>query len=375
MIYVTQVQVFFTMDYILNSTQEATGGNNINANTTANNSSDLQYANEIQFICYCIVIPILACAGLIGNTFAFITLCKHDTIPGSISVLLNGLIISDVVIIFLALITMTLLSLSLNNSNFSYFIDVIYPNIFPVSNFLVMVSQQCNVWLTVALASERYIAICHPFHTVYFRKKKNSVAALLLITSLSVLFNTPRLFAFAIKSYQVKGKDNTFYDIAESDFGTSNFYQSSYSVWMYAVFIYIIPIFLLVSFSIPTVRQLFHMSKKLKSIKQQLYKEFNMTAFILAVVGCFLLCQTPGIFAQLQGVFSDSSTIILFSISNTIFVFNSSINFFIYTMSSRFTFVIKRFCRQKGSFASESLKMSKYITTNDENSMSKQCHV
>ena len=60
---------------------------------------------------------------------------------------------------------------------------------------MVMTLQQINVWITVSVSVERYIAICHPFRASRLISKKKTIAAMLGITLFSLIYNLPHVFA------------------------------------------------------------------------------------------------------------------------------------------------------------------------------------
>ena len=70
-----------------------------------------------------------------------------------------------------------------------------YPVIYAPGEFVVMTLQQMNVWITVSLSAERYIAICHPYRAPKVITRRNGLALMACITALSLLYNLPRLAA------------------------------------------------------------------------------------------------------------------------------------------------------------------------------------
>lgn len=303
---------------------------------------EVEEALAIQFVFYSIVIPIISCIGITGNILTLIMLCKKALHP-TVTIVMISLVATDIFIIILSLITMTLFSFSVKYSDLGYFYDFIYPNIFSTCNFLIMTSQQSNVWITVVIAVERYIAMCHPFISTHVRSTKNVKILIIIVFLISIIFNIPRLFSIHSKYHKIEESNKTYYTIENTEFGESNFFCYVYGIWMYAFVIYIIPILSLLVLSVPTIRQLLTMRSRIRHLSAQQTGEVNLTVCIVLVAMFFVFCQTPGIFAQIREIFSQAFTIKLLSISNTLFVFNSSVNFFIYTAAgSRFRYILKK---------------------------------
>lgn len=315
---------------------------------------DLVGAYKFQFIMYSIIIPLISLFGLVGNVLTLVTLCKKSIHP-TVSTLMFGLVITDLFIILLSILTMTMLSFSLHYPHLSFFLDVIYPYIFSICNFLIMASQQGNVWITVMIAVERYIALCHPFFATRLRTMRNVRIAISLILLLSLAYNLPRYFATHAKFVGVNAFNQTHYAIEMTEFGRSKFYTTIYMIWMYAVIVYIIPILLLSFLSISTVTQLLRMIRKkdYRHRNSTSTTESDLTICMVSVVVLFILCQTPGILVQIRNLFDAAVSIKLLSVSNMLFILNSSVNFFIYTAAGtkfRRTFVkilVTTFCGYK----------------------------
>ena len=77
----------------------------------------------------------------------------------------------------------------------NYLSNVLFPVIYTPGYYVVMVLQQINVWITVSVSVERYIAICHPFRAGRLISKKKTIAAMLGITLFSLIYNLPHFFA------------------------------------------------------------------------------------------------------------------------------------------------------------------------------------
>ncbi|GFO10382.1 FMRFamide receptor [Plakobranchus ocellatus] len=89
--------------------------------------------------------------------------------------------------------------------------------------YIVMTLQQINVWITVSVSVERYIAICHPFRAARLITRRNTVTVMIGLAVFSLLYNLPRVFA----STTVLCGAGTFEDGAKSH--TENITNTSIS--------------------------------------------------------------------------------------------------------------------------------------------------
>jgi hypothetical protein len=295
----------------------------------------------LQFVCWGIIIPIISVFGIVGNVLTMIVLWRREMISTSIY-FLRALVVTDMIIIIVAVVVLTPFSLAIYTNGMHYFQDVVYPNIYTAFNFLVMTVQQCNVWFTVSMALERYISICHPFQAPRFYTKRRAIITLVLITVVSVFYNIPRVCAATARecpaeegnAVTVPSADKLCYMLVSTDFGNSVFYKTVYATWMYSILIYIIPLTVLFVFNLLIIMELMRMQRRRIGMNIQEDNETSLTLILVVIVVVFIFCQTPGLIAQF-----DFFTVPVFmkwlAVSNTLFVLNSAVNFLVYTAVGR----------------------------------------
>lgn len=289
-------------------------------------------ARQLMFIFWGIIMPIISVIGFFGNILTIIVLFRRE-MKSTTVYFLRTLVVTDTGIIVGAIMGLSVISITQLNPKMWLFTDVIYPHIFTPTNYIVMTLQMLNVWTTVAVSVERYIAICHPFESVKICNKKNAYVMIGVITIISILYNIPRCFATWFTSCgQTNG--HACYTIITTAYGQSYIFAEIYSVWLYMILIYIIPLILLGVLNTLLILELMSMRRRRSVTNIQENSEANMSIVLILIVIVFICCQTPGLVAQFQ--FLGPSVLLQWTcVSNTLFVLNSSVNFLIYTAVGR----------------------------------------
>lgn len=300
----------------------------------AGNNTALQNAFYMQYVVNGIVLPILSVFGVIGNILTMVVLWRREMHSTTI-LFLRALVLTDTGIIVVVALTVTPFTLSFFHPELWYFKDVIYPNVFTPVTYIVMVIQQCNVWITVSVSVERYISICHPFKAAKICTKRRTWIILFAICGISTIYNIPRIFANRSKSPCSSQDVRECYMLVDTTFGKTTFYTKVYMVWMYAVLIYIIPLTLLAVLNCLIIMELMRMRARRIGTNIQDDNEANLSLVLVLIVIVFICCQTPGLFSQFDFLFDPIVFIEWIAFGNTLFVTNSSVNFLIYTAVGR----------------------------------------
>lgn len=282
---------------------------------------------ELMFVFWGILIPIIALVGIIGNTLTILVLWRREMKSTTIY-FLRTLVVTDMGIICGGVMGLSIIAVTQRDPDMWRFNDVVYPHIYTPINYLVMTLQMINVWVTVAVTVERYIAICHPFRSVRLLKKRNAFIMIGSICVTSVLYNIPRCLAYTVHSEPCP--HGTCYSVISSDFGKTIFFTDWFSIWLYLCIIYIIPFVILSVLNSLLIIELMRMRRRRLVTNERENSETNMSVVLVLIVVVFIICQTPGLVSQFQ--FFDPMVLLKFTcISNTLFILNSSVNFLIYT--------------------------------------------
>nr|KAG5703179.1 hypothetical protein BaRGS_027344 [Batillaria attramentaria] len=304
----------------------------------------------LQFVCWAILLPIVALIGLIGNLLTIVVLWRREMQSTTI-LYLRALVITDTGILLSAVIVLTPYSCAnyLSNDNLKYFSEIVYPVLHTPMNYIVMTLQSCNVWVTVSVSVERYIAICHPFRAVRLCTRKKTMIVLAAITAVSVLYNVPRLFAsYARKCSEDESEDvdQDCHYLADTEMGRTYVYKTVYMSIMYTILIFVIPLSSLFILNVFIIQELMRMQKRRTGTNIHDENEANLSLVLVLIVVVFIFCQSPGLVSQFD-IFDFSTFMKWLAVSNLLFVVNSAVNFLIYTaFGSKFRKVLLRVFRR-----------------------------
>ncbi|KAH3814701.1 hypothetical protein DPMN_143209 [Dreissena polymorpha] len=149
---------------------------------------------QLMFIFWGIILPVIGSFGLIGNILNIIVLFRTE-IKSTTVYFLRTLVLTDVGIIvgcILGLSSISVTQLHPDNPAMNYYTHVIYPHMYTPINFIGMTLQFTNVWMTVAVTIERYIAICHPFSAIHVCNQRNTFILIGSISVIAIAYNIPR---------------------------------------------------------------------------------------------------------------------------------------------------------------------------------------
>nr|AKQ63080.1 MIP receptor 1 [Platynereis dumerilii] len=223
-----------------------------------------------------------------------------------------------------------------------------------------------SIWLTMALAFQRYVYVCHSLKAKQWCTIPNVLKSVLVIYIISVLCEVHRFFEHTYIKTTAKSMVDPARNIVScvmnnSEWVTShiNLYYNSY-YWFRVVFIHFIPCTSLVVFNLLLMVAMFNAQQRRKQLLKQnrrsecrKLKESNCTTLMLvAVVFIFLVVELP--LGILFIIFIIQTSLGINIIDNNVqsvaslfiniaILFSYPINFFIYcAMSRQFRETFKR---------------------------------
>jgi hypothetical protein len=332
------------------------------------------------------IAPVLVLLTVVTNTLVIaVLLKKHMRSPTN--VLLAGMAFSDMMT---GVIPLPIFIYFFSMGHYKEFVPfgwclpykMLYENI-------PTIFHTASIWLTVGLAAQRYIYICHSLQARTWCTIPNVLRATVIVYVIAFISQLTRFIDF----YTIPMPAPCFSSPNKTVIGCSyiprtwamnhmDMYQNIY-FWFRIIFIHLVPCISLVVLNgllISAMRkaqirrmQLLKQNKKSESRK---LKESNCTTLMLvAVVGLFLLVEFPlGIIMTLYvtdntfalELFSEHVYSIMTSMSNFFILLSYPLNFFIYCgMSRQFRETFKRLF--KGGPMPVDKECSQYMTLPTEN--------
>ena len=259
-----------------------------NMTATLNDSEAEPYKDfydKAQFITGLICYPIICFYGLMGNIFIIIVFAQKSMFT-STNVYLMALAVSDMIkLINDSLYFLTVLLSHTHppsgNKAFGY--------LYPYAHFIFNMSVCVSSWLTVSVAVERYILVCHPTRaktlTTIPRAKVISVVCYIIMTSVAI----PSALRYKTVENTVirDGVNVTELGVELTELWQHDGFVRSYN-WLQSLLRSIIPLFILCfmnAFIINALRKT-RANKKLASRNK-------ITIMLIVVIIFFLVCITP----------------------------------------------------------------------------------
>jgi len=131
----------------------------------------------------------LAVMGVVGNIVSFFVLCHmRKSKLRAVTTMLQALAVSDTLVLVFGLLARSLRMVI--GRRYTPILNLMYPWLMPI----IYILRLANIWLTVWLTFDRYIAVCHPLHAQRLCTTKKTSIQILGVSLLSVLFSLPRFF-------------------------------------------------------------------------------------------------------------------------------------------------------------------------------------
>jgi hypothetical protein len=257
--------------------------------------------NSVNYYFYTIGLPIVCAFGIFGNVLNLIVLTRKqlqksmDRMEKSAHLGLLALAVVDMLFCTIALPTSFLRRSFMYTSLDSF--ALVYFEMYQLS--LLNVFLFCSNWLTVVMASARYLAICHPLHARGFIGLRGTRIGIAVVFIASVLLNIPQFFHFKLTPTQCAANCICYPKIKSSLFTHYNF-EFAYKV-TWAILGTFIPIVILAFCNCCLIRAL---RQSLKM--QRLYRANNpprdsghrITPTLIAIVVLFILLACPSEFLK-----------------------------------------------------------------------------
>ena len=301
------------------------------------------------------ILPILCVFGIIGIILTVIVLSKKNMCT-STNCYLMALAIAD--LLFLIILATTLVENQFapdSKAIYMYQIYITYVVIF-LDIFLM-----ASVWMTVMLAVERYIAICHPFVATRMCTITKARIIIPIIFFLMLLFRMSHFWEHKVVSFYDPSINTTLYYVQATDLSVNKVYLTISHVVVNAILTSALPFLLLTILNILLIREVrksteyfkrnMMVSQNSTSVVQR--EELQITIMLISVIIVFFICQAPYVtytaVASIANFGATNQTLLFRSVAIILLTIKSSVNFILYCwFSEKFWATLKRsFCLEK----------------------------
>ncbi|GFO01462.1 FMRFamide receptor-like [Plakobranchus ocellatus] len=309
----------------------------------ANNGSEeyKHFYETAQYVCGLIVYPIMCIIGLTGNLLALIVL-NHRDMRTSTNVYLSSLAVSDFIKLLNDLLYFIIVAVAQSDKPLS---ERIMFSMYPVAHYVFNMSVCVTAWLTVSVAVERYISVCHPARAKQLCTIRRARSVCTCVFVFMSFLAVPSALRYELRTIHDSVLNVTCSSVVQTALGRNRAFMIPYS-WVQNSLRGMIPIFILVYLNVRIINEL----RKERVKGKKLNSRNRITLMLIVVVFMFLVCITPdAIMSTFLGkgyVEEEYHVKGIREITDSLLAVNSAVSFFLYISMSvifRNTF-IKIFC-------------------------------
>ena len=303
-----------------------------------------QFYETARFVCGLIVYPIMCIIGLTGNLLALVVL-NHRDMRTSTNVYFSSLAVSDFIKLLNDLLYFIIVAVMKTDPALG---ERMLSSVYPVAHYVFNMSVCVTAWLTVSVAVERYISVCHPSRAKQLctiRRARSVCTGVFVFMSILAV---PSALRYEMRTVHDHALNVTCVSVVQTALGRNDAFMVPYS-WVQNSLRGIVPVFILIYLNVRIINEL----RKERVKGKKLNSRNRITLMLIVVVFMFLGCITPdAIMSTFFGkgyVEEDYLVKGIREITDSLLAVNSAVNFLLYISMSvlfRKTF-LKIFCNFK----------------------------
>ena len=283
-----------------------------------------------RFITGLILYPMGCIFGLTGNALSVIVLSQKKMVT-STNIYLIALAISD--------------SIKLLN-DLSYFITILLLNVhpptgdkaygylYPYAHYFFNMSTCTTAWLTISVAAERYIMVCHATKARQICSIARAKLTSVLVFITMSLMTIPFALRYKTVHYVDTKTNETIPDVQVTHLWQNTAFERTFT-WTAVSLRSIIPLVILCTLNYFIVQAL----RRTRSTRQRLSSRHRITLMLIFVILVFMICVTPdAIMSTVFGMgYTDASFLVrgIREITDFLLLLNSSVNVILYCTFNR----------------------------------------
>ncbi|KAF6215133.1 hypothetical protein GE061_009883 [Apolygus lucorum] len=204
-------------------------------------------------------------------------------------------------------------------------------------------AQMASVYLTLLIAFERYLAVCHPFDFQEVLTQSRAYKSAAAVVFFSILYNLSRFWEREVRPIYSNG-NITSYRNEPTELFQDPLYESIFMTWLYLLFNNLLPLAAIVILNTTIYRKLKKSRRRRKIVLSDLERKENRLSMMLVyVVAEFFVCSSVTTFFSIVNIIFDLSGYHpgfnlmeqLIPVDEFLYIFNSSANFVTYITFGR----------------------------------------
>ena len=261
-----------------------------------------------RFLTYTLAIGIVALFGLIGNTLSIIVLMKDSCTHNSGVFLLKALAFTDNMFLLVILCYYSLwygltayLDTVLGYGYYEMYLRSL-PYLRTFGDQLLEVAQTAVIWMTVLLALNRHIAVCHPLHAPRFCTNYKARIQVAIVLMSSVIFNIPnfcRNYLSHTTAYNYRTQQEETLACVVLDTMVSSYeFHLIYTKILSTIILGLLPLLLLIVLNTKIIlairrMQVFQQHNSIRGNSDgNRAAENNISVIMVTIIVVFIVCQT-----------------------------------------------------------------------------------
>ncbi|KAK6970389.1 G-protein coupled receptor [Biomphalaria glabrata] len=277
-----------------------------------------------QMITGLVIYPLVCFPGVLGNTLTLFVLSRRN-MQTSTNAFLSALAVSDSVklindILYFFVIVFMKTSTTLGNLSYGY--------LYPYAHFIFSFSACVSSWLTVSMAVERYLMVCHPTRVRAVWSRRRAVLLCTLIYVIMSLLALPSALRYKTIACLDVVSNMTRLDVQLTEMWKNEIFVKIYT-WAQNLLRSIIPLIVLVILNTCIITAL-----RRSQTKKRKNARHRVTVMMIVVILAFLICITPdAIMSTVFGLGYHEADYLakgIREITDALLAINAGINFLIY---------------------------------------------
>ena len=313
-------------------------------NSSSSSSSSQQTVGVniplVRFCCDVVLSFPLAVLGIFGNSLLHVVLRRHHT-RFATDVLLHVLTFTDTMILISSVLlrSMRHVGWQAYDDAYCYIFVSLYPTVY--------VFRLVDIWITVIVVIERYVAVMSPEHTVRLDTPPRVYVIIGVTVVCAIVFSVPRFLEFSLTEVEPTARPG----FKPTALALNKTYTVVYKIFIFSIVMYVVPMALLIGFNVKLFLAVNHAVHEMSAIPGRYARGLDtvsscrqVTYIVLVFACCCITCNVVAMTAQVVWTLTmcfdklrhlDTIRRILANVSNVFVTCNSTSNVLILLSLSR----------------------------------------